>query len=141
MSNLSSPLPSWKDFYLNLAADPNYSGSSLSSIKNALLMFSTPETLHFLETNSGHVLLTDDDENSLLIFHHFQSISSSVLKNDSSLVAFTGVDSMATPVILNTSSIKNYSQLVLSIHTQKSILMIYKILLWDYKLLHLEMFL
>lgn len=141
MSNLSSPLPSWKDFYLNLAADPNYSGSSLSSIKNALLMFSTPETLHFLETNSGHVLLTDDDENSLLIFHHFQSISSSVLKNDSSLVAITGVDSMATPVILNTSSIKNYSQLVLSIHTQKSILRIYKILLWDYKLLHLEMFL
>jgi hypothetical protein len=127
MSNLSSPLPSWKDFYLNLAADPNYSGSSLSSIKNALLMFSTPETLHFLETNSGHVLLTDDDD--LLIFHHFQSISSSVLKNDSSLVAITGVDSMATPVILNTSSIKNYSQLVLSIHTQKSILRIYKILL------------
>ena len=139
MSNLSSPLPSWKDFYLNLAADPNYSGSSLSSIKNALLMFSTLETLHFLETNSGHVLLTDDDD--LLIFHHFQSISSSVLKNDSSLVAITGVDSMATPVILNTSSIKNYSQLVLSIHTQKSILGIYKILLWDYKLLHLEMFL
>jgi hypothetical protein len=121
MSNHLSPLSSWKDFFLNLAADPNYTGSSLSSIKNASLTFSTSETLRFLETDPGHVLLTDDDGNSLLIFHHFQSISSPVLKNESTLVAIACVDPMATPVIINTSSIKNYSQLVPSSQTIKTI--------------------
>jgi hypothetical protein len=38
-----------------------------------------------------------------------------LLKNESTLVAIAGIDAMATPVIINTSFIKNYSQPVPSI--------------------------
>ncbi len=56
------------------------------------------------------VLLTDGDGNSLLAFHHFHTLSHSNLQVNQKLVAIAGFDHLATPVIINASSIKNYSQ-------------------------------
>lgn len=112
MASSSSTNSSWKDIFIVLADDPHYSGCNLSSIKTASLTFSAQETLCFLETDPNLALLTDDDGNSLLAFHHFHNISSPYAQNEPKLVAITGFDHMATPIIINTASIKNYSQLV-----------------------------
>ncbi len=109
---------------MKFPADPHHTGSSLTSIKNASLLFSTQQTLWFLETDLSHILLADDDGNSLLILHHFHTISSPVLKNELTLVTIAGVNAMATPVIISMSSIRNYSQMVLSPNAIKSIKLI-----------------
>ncbi len=101
----------WKDFFLSLSTDPNYSGSSISSIRTASVSFSTQEKLRFLESDPNLVLLADDDGNSILAFHHFHSMPTT-FNNDQKLVAIAGFDEMATPVIINIASIKNYSQVV-----------------------------
>jgi hypothetical protein len=112
MTSFSLTTSSWKDIFMSLASDPHYSGCSLSSIKAAPLTFSTQETLRFLESDSNLVLLTDDDGNSLLVLHHFHTISQAHNQNDQKLVAIAGFIHLATPVIINTSSVKNYSQIV-----------------------------
>jgi hypothetical protein len=110
-TNNQNPI-SWKNAFLALASDPNYSGVNISSIKAASLSFSTHETLRFLETIPNLVLLTDDDGNSLLAFHHFKTMPSDQNPQDQKLVAIAGFDHKATPVIVNVSSIKNYFQVV-----------------------------
>jgi hypothetical protein len=102
----------WKNFFLSMASDKSYSGSSLSSIKSASMSFSTQEKIRFLEADKSLSLLSDDDGNSLLILHNFHHLTSSNQTNDQKLVAIAGLDSFSSPVIINTPSIKNYSQIV-----------------------------
>jgi hypothetical protein len=115
MTSSSSPPASnfsWKEVFLSLALDPHYTGCNLSSIKTTSLILSTQEKLHFLKSDPSLVLLTDDNRNSLLAFHHFQTISSPLNQKDQKLVAITRFNHMATSVIINSASIKNYSQVV-----------------------------
>jgi hypothetical protein len=105
-----SIITSWKDIFLNSASNQHYSGSSLSSIKLASRSLNTNEKIRLLESDKNLTMLTDDDENSLLLFHNFQNMPSLTSKHENKLVAIAGLKSLMTPVIINTPSIKNYSQ-------------------------------
>ncbi len=119
-STPTSLSPNWKVHVSKLAQDTNHQGSSLSSIRSALL-FSTQEMLRFLESDTSLALLVDDENESLLVFHHFKSFTFSFPKQESKLVAIAALDNMATPVVINTASIKNYSQFVPMIDSFKNI--------------------
>jgi hypothetical protein len=112
MSTTTPANSSSKKFFLSLASDPHYAVCSVSSIKAASLTFSTQEKLQFLESDPHLVLLTNDDCNSLLAFHHFHMISSPHNQHDQKLAAIAGFDHMATPVIINITSIKNCSHII-----------------------------
>lgn len=112
MTPFSFNKPTWKDFFLKAASDKDYSGSSLSSIKLASTSLSTQDKIRLLESDKNLSMLTDDDGNSLLLFHKFQNMPSTIMKHENKLVALAGFDSFSTPVIINTPSIKNYSQVV-----------------------------
>ncbi len=75
------------------------------------MSLSTQEKFHFLEAVKSLKMLTDDDGNSLLLLHNFHHMTSPLHKNDQKLVAIAGLDSCVSPVIINTPSIKNCSQL------------------------------
>jgi hypothetical protein len=102
----------WKNIFLSMASHKSYSGSSLSSIKSPSMSFSIQEKIRFLEADKSLSLLPDDDGNSLLILHNFHHLTSSNQTNDQKLAAIARLDSFSSPVIINTPSIKNYSQIV-----------------------------
>lgn len=112
ISTSTSTSLTWKDHFTKLAIETSHQGSSLSSIRNASLHFSTQEMLWFLVSDMSLMLLVDDKSKSLLVFHHFKSFTCIFSKQESKLVAVAGINHMAMPVVLNTTFIKNYSQFI-----------------------------
>jgi len=104
-------LSTWEKQFVNLAQDISFKGSNISSIKSASISFTTPELLRFLENDHSLVLIAEDDDASIIIFHHFQSFPCPTSK-DPNLIAIAGIDTLATPVVINNTRIKNYSQQV-----------------------------
>lgn len=111
MTPFSFNKSTWQEFFMKAASDKDYSGSSLSSIKLASTSLITLDKIRLLESDKNLSMLTDDDGNSLLLFHKFQNMPST-MKHENKLVAIAGFDSFSTPVIINTPSIQNYSQVV-----------------------------
>jgi hypothetical protein len=97
--------------FLKSASNQHYSGCSLSSIKLALKSFSTQEKIRFFESYKNLTLLSDDDGDSFLLLHNFHLMPPNEHKQEHKLIATAGFDTFSAPVIINTHSIKNYSQI------------------------------
>ncbi len=119
-SSSISANPSWKDYLTKLSQDIDYQGSYLSSIRNASLNFSTQDMLRFLESDTSLTLLVNNRSEPLIIFHHFKSFNFSFPMQESKLIAIAGID-MAISVVINTSSIKKYSQLAPTFDSFKNV--------------------